>query len=81
MGEMKHQINRRGLRRYVIDTPAGPRAMFARSVAELPTDAGIYSVDRETRTGRNMSDSARQYRAEDRALIRQLRARCGEIAG
>ena len=78
---MKHQSNRRGLRRYVIDTPDGPRAMFARSVAELPSDAGIYSIDREPRTARNMSDSARQYSAEDRAYIRRLRTRCGEVAG
>ena len=78
---MKHQSNRRGLRRYVIDTPAGPRAMFARSVAELPIDAGIYSIDREPRTARAMSDTSRQYAAEDRAYIRRLRARCGEVAG
>lgn len=78
---MKHQTDRRGLRRYVIDTPDGPRAMFARSVAEIPTDAGIYSIDREPRTARNMCDTTRQYAAEDRAYIRRLRARCGEVAG
>lgn len=75
------QTNRRGLRRYVIDTPAGPRAMFARSVAEIPSDVGIYSIDREPRTARAMSDTSRLYSAEDRAYIRRLRAKCGEVLG
>lgn len=75
------QSNRRGLRRYVIDGPNGPTAVYARSVAEIPTDAGIYSIDREPRTAHNMCDTSRQYAAEDRAYIRRLRARCGEVAG
>lgn len=79
---MKHHTNRRGLRRYVIDTPNGrTRAVYARSVAELPATAGIHTVDREPRTAAAMSDSARYYRAEDRAIIRRLRAKCGEVAG
>ncbi len=74
--------SRRGIRRYVIDTPDGQtRAVYARSVAELPASVGIHTVDREPRTGRNMSDSARFYRAEDRAIIRRLRAKCGEVLG
>ena len=74
--------NRRGLRRYVIDTPDGQtRVVFARSVAEIPADAGIHTIDREPRTAQNMSDSARFYRAEDRAIIRRLRAKCGEVLG
>ncbi len=79
---MKHQTNRRGMRRYVIDSPDGQtRAVYARSVAELPASVGIHTVDREPRTGRNMSDSARFYNAEDRATLRRLRANCGEVAG
>ena len=74
--------NRRGMRRYVIDTPDGQtRVVFARSVADLPASVRIHTVDREPRTAQNMSDSARFYRAEDRAIIRQLRANCGEVAG
>lgn len=79
---MKRQTNRRGMRRYVIDTPDGQtRAVYARSVAELPASVGIHTVDREPRTAQNMSDSARFYRAEDRAIIRRLRAKCGKVAG
>lgn len=74
--------NRRGIRRYVIDTPDGQtRVVYARSVADLPATAGLHTVDREPRTAANMSDSARFYRAEDRALLRRLRAKCGEVAG
>ena len=79
---MKHHTNRRGLRRYVIDGPNGTTSVhYARSIGELDPSAGLVSVDREPRTARNMSDSARFYRAEDRAIIRQLRAKCGEVAG
>lgn len=79
---MKHQTNRRGIRRYVIDSPDGQtRVVYARSIAELPASAGIHTVDREHRTAANMSDSARYYAAEDRAILRRLRAKCGEVAG
>ena len=81
---MKHsrQTNRRGLRRYVIDGPNGTTSIhYARSIGEIDPSAGLVSVDREPRTAANMSDSARYYRAEDRAILRRLRAKCGEVAG
>ena len=82
MEEMKHQTNRRGIRRYVIDGPNGSTTVhYARSIGEIDPRAGLVSVDREPRTAQNMSDSARYYRAEDRAIIRKLRAKCGEVAG